>query len=93
MPFGKYRGVLLSEIDRPYLCYVSTFTNLSIDLHDAVRQELCNRGLGFGKFKDAPLADVPSSYLTWLLSDDFPLLPPWDELVKEEKARRSVRVD
>ena len=87
MPFGRFKGVPLSEISRTYLGYVLGMPNLHPALADAVRDELRQRGLGFGKYKDKPLSKVPPWYLRWLLDGDI-LLPPWGDLVKEELKRR-----
>lgn len=79
----------MDEISRPYLGNVLSFPELDPALGDAIRQELCRRGLGFGKFKDVALDEVPEQYLRWLLGTNF-LVPPWDDLAKEELGRRGV---
>jgi hypothetical protein len=75
------------------LSYVASFPNIDDALRAAVRQELCRRGLGFGKFKDVPLPKVPTWYLNWLIGSEFELQPPWDKLVEEELEERGVCID
>jgi uncharacterized protein (DUF3820 family) len=89
MPFGRFKGEPLTNVSRPYLSFILSFPNLDDDLREAVRQELRGRGLGFGKFKGVALSEVPDSYLRWLLDSNF-LVPPWDELSKDELERRNV---
>jgi hypothetical protein len=47
------------------------------------------RGLPFGKYKGAPLEDVPSEYLRWLLKID--LYPRTRVLVEDELAAPAER--
>jgi uncharacterized protein (DUF3820 family) len=91
MPFGKFRGAPLSDpsISSMYLGYVFGFDNLRPGLRDAIADELCRRGLPFGKHKGTPLDEVPMNYLEWILAWEQ-LLPPWPELIRKEIERRSA---
>jgi uncharacterized protein (DUF3820 family) len=94
LPFGKYRGKRLSDPKVPGLYLRNLYASdsehnagwLWPDFRNALRAEVIRRGLPFGKHRGIPLDDLPWSYLNWAASID--LLPPLDDLVREEIDRR-----
>jgi len=53
LPFGKYVGHSVSEVDDKYLLFLIDYTNLHGDLKDAVEEEVekrCNEKDCFGMF-------------------------------------------
>ena len=80
MPFGKHKGVLLSELDASYIKWVlGNCERLNIRLRGALETELKCRPasdktrppitvMPFGKHRGKQISELPVDYVSWLIT-------------------------
>lgn len=79
MPFGKHKGKVFAELPANYIAWVlQNLPDLRPELRDALKGEYARRPgsvkkkithMPFGKYQGESLADLPSDYVNWLLSN------------------------